>query len=525
MSSSADVAAATTAFDPDRVTADSFPHATSELRCLETHISWVFLTGHYAYKVKKPVQLDYLDFSTLERRRYFCHRELTLNHRLAPELYVDVVPIGGAADAPRFGDYPALDYAVRMRQFHDDSRLDRLLDAGRFDDAMADQLGDTVARLHAAAATVPENTRYGSVNAIVVPLIDNFRALRATLGKNLSDRLAEQCRHDIALARRLRPRFRQRRRHGSVRDCHGDLHLANLVCRNERIVPFDRLEFDPALRWIDVFNEAAFPFMDLASRRRPDLAFGYLNRYLERTGDYVGLTVLPVYAAYKALIRAKIAAATAVPDGHHLDSLLSTAKRLSRPVARRLILMHGLSCSGKSSVAAELMRGLPAIRLRADVERKRRAGLAAAARSGSAVAAGLYTESQTVANYRHLADLAATVLTAGYDVIVDATFLRRAERRRFIGLATVHGVAARILVCEAPLAALRSRIDARADGHRSVSEADREVLEWQLTRREPLNGRERRIATVVDTSVAQSRTALLSAASGDADELRSHRAE
>jgi len=268
-----------------------FGHATSAIKIIETHISWVLLTGEYAYKIKKPVDLGFLDFSTLDLRHEYCLLELDLNRRFTPELYLDVVPIGGHPDRPAIGATPALEWAVLMRQFPNAARLDRQIEQGLVSTDDMQVFGESLARLHdQSPALIGDADSYGSARAISGPVKDNFTVLRKhcseTAVTDRLDELADWCTQELA---RLAPTIPDRQVTGRVRECHGDLHLENLVRLDDRITPFDCLEFDAALRCIDVINEVAFLLMDTLRIGRQDLGFSFaavlLRLSLPRAGQ------------------------------------------------------------------------------------------------------------------------------------------------------------------------------------------------------------------------------------------------
>jgi len=285
-----------------------YPHPVAGVRVLETHISWVLLTGEYAYKIKKPVGLGFLDFSSLELRRHYCEEELRLNRRLAPELYLDVVEIRGTPGAPRIGgEGPLLEYAVRMREFPQAALASRALASGAFGAAEVDALAALVARFHEGALRAPESERFGSPDVVLADALQNFEQLLPLVKSAPDDRALRELR--LWTKREFAARgeaLAARRKQGFVRECHGDLHLRNIVLLDGRPVPFDCIEFNAELRWIDVMSEVAFLAMDLEDRGRRDLAWRFLGRYLEATGDYAGLAVLPFYLVYRALVRAKV---------------------------------------------------------------------------------------------------------------------------------------------------------------------------------------------------------------------------
>jgi predicted kinase len=300
---------------------------------------------------------------------------------------------------------------------------------------------------------------------------------------------------------RIAPALARRVADGFVRECHGDLHLGNIVQLDGAPVPFDAIEFNDELRWIDPMADIAFTAMDLERHGLDAHANRFLNAYLEESGDYGGVAVLRFYEVYRALVRAKIGSirlGQAGVESHEKMAVRTSvrghvllAQRLSCRSTPRLVVMHGLSGSGKTVMSESLAASIGAIRIRSDVERKRLGGLGPLARSGSAVGAGLYSARRTARTYDRLAELAESVLAEGYPVIVDATFLRRAERARFRDIAERAKVAFTIASCTAPADVLRRRLRARALGMNDASEADLAVLDLQLATQEPLGAAER----------------------------------
>ena len=489
---------------------ECYPHPVGQVRVMETHISWVLLTGTFAYKIKKPLNLGFADFSTLGLRGHYCEEELRLNRRFAPELYLDVVEIRGTPDAPRVnGEGPLLDYAVRMRQFAQEALAGNRLGRGQFGAPEIDALAASISAFHAKAPICGPRARFGSSDAVREQAFQNFEQMHPLVRSAADDRLLRAVRHwterELAFRRGV---FAARRREGFVRECHGDLHLANIVVLDGRPVPFDCLEFNEELRWIDVMSEAAFLFMDLAHRTRADLGWRFLNRYLEATGDYEGLEVFRFYAVYRAVVRAKV---------HLLESLqrnqlapakyggrrafrdyLALAENLSRPAPPALIITHGLSGSGKTTATQPLVEQIGAVRLRSDLERKRLHGLAPLASSGSVPGAGLYTREATARVYRRLGELSRKILGLGIPVVVDAAFLRRTEREAFRSLAERLGASFAILDFHAPVEMLRRRVAERSARGDDASEAGVSVLERQIETREPLMPAETAVAVTVD---------------------------
>jgi len=476
-----------------------YPHDTGRISLAETHISWVFLTGTYAYKVKKPVKLPFLDFSTLRRRAHFCAEELRLNRRLAPELYIDVVPIGGSARRPRIGATPAIEYAVKMLQFAPGERLDKSLEAGDVPDDAFAAFGARLADFHGTLAPVGDARR----GAELASAEENFDELVSFVTQRTKPDIATLRRWTGAQGERLASTFSARARDGAYRECHGDLHLENLLYHGGKVVAYDALEFDAALRNVDVASEIAFLAMDLLAHGRADLAHLFLSSYFETGGEYSALDVLRFYLVYRALVRAKVRAIKAQQKHRRIsrqDDYLSTALGLIRPERPLLVVTHGLSGSGKTFVTDRLIGALPALRVRSDLERKRLMGLSAGARTGSAVGQGIYTASMSQRTYERLAGIAERALHQGFSIIVDATFLKRREREWFGQVAAAADARFAILDCAAPPRELRRRIRARSEARQDASEATLDVLEQQLASEEPLSPSERRASVRVDTT-------------------------
>ena len=481
-----------------------FPHPVGDIEVIETHISVLLLTGDYAYKLKKPLDLGFLDFSTLEKRRRCCEEELRLNRRLAPQLYLDVIGIGGDAEAPVIGAWPAIEYAVRMRQFPQQALYGEIQARGELGNEHVDRAATVLARFHRGAETATAEQRYGEPEQVMQPVRENFDQLRASLHGDeagLLQDLASVERWNREGFPRLAPLITERKARGFVRECHGDAHLDNMVWLNGDCVFFDAIEFNPALRWIDVISEAAFLYMDLEARGCHALAARFLDAYLGESGDYAGCALLPFYLCYRAMVRAKVAAIRRAQQrpgsrNRRLDDVsLATHLRLARNYTKTrspmLILTVGVSGSGKSHYTQTLLEGLGAIRLRSDVERKRLFGIAAGARTGAGIDQGIYSREASERTYRALLEQAGGLLRAGFTTIVDATFLKAAHRRPFERLARGLGLPCVLLGFQAPVAVLKQRIRARQEEGRDASEADIDVLEAQLAMFEAPAGPER----------------------------------
>lgn len=500
----------------------AFHHPASDVQRIETHISWVLLAGDYAYKLKKPLKLDFLDYSTLALRRAACEEELRINRRAAPGLYLGLVPVTGQARAPRMGgDGPVLDWAVQMRRFEQDALLSRLIAQGRLLPGQIDQLARQLARFHTSAAVAPADGAFGAPETVRRVVRQVVAPLREPVGQIGDPELAAEldglARWTEAQGQALEGLFAQRLAQGRVRECHGDLHLGNLVLVDGEPQLFDAIEFNPRFRWIDVMADLAFVLMDLQARGRADLAWRLLNAWLEQTGDYAGLRLLPYYLVYRALVRARVAGLRLAQltgqarqaAAQELGAYLGLAAQFTREREPRLWLTCGVSGSGKSSQSQALVESRGLVRLRADVERKRLFGLPPEASSAGLAGPGIYTAEASRRTYARLALLARELLAAGWPVLVDASFLHRAQRSAFRAQARELGVSCLILAFEAPEALLRERVRSRALAGGDASEADEAVLQSQLAHREPLDEEERAQAVFVDTREAVDWAALL----------------
>jgi aminoglycoside phosphotransferase family enzyme/predicted kinase len=471
------------------------PLGPHRIHLIETHISWVLLAGRFAYKIKKAVDLKFLDFTTLESRKFYCDEEIRLNRRLARQIYLDVLPIGGSPEHPMLDQQPAIEYAVRMRRFASAKLMDKLLDRGLVTPQHMDNLAATLARFHASLPPAPPGSAHGTAASIRAAAMQNFGQLHPLLpgeeDRKESSHVGQLTETEYAACEST---FNERHAQGFVRECHGDLHLGNIALIGGEPVPFDGIEFNADLRWLDVMNEAAFPVMDLLQHGQPGLAFRFLNAYLEATGDYAGIATLRFYLAYHAMVRAKVEAIRASQPGvsgrartrdfNACRRYLALARQCLAQRHPALIITHGLPGSGKTTLAQMALERLGAIRIRSDVERKRLFGLAPLADSRGH--ADIYSMNATRRTYARLHELARIVIAAGFPVIVDAAFLKRGERERFRQLAQEMNAPFAIAATSAPDATLRARIAARHAGARDASEADESVLNLLQTVEEPI---------------------------------------
>lgn len=481
-----------------------YPHPVDRVELVETHISWVLLAGEFAYKLKKPIELRFLDFRELERRRFFCEEELRLNRFWAPEIYLDVVPISMREGQPRVdGDGPAVEYAVRMRQFDQALRLDHQLEIGQLSGKDMLELAEEIATRHRAAGWIVTAGRL-------------LLATKRLMWENFDDLIGEVTHEQIVALQRWtkesltlhEAKMKKRCDKGFYRECHGDLHLGNIVRLAGGIKAFDCIEFSEELRQIDVVADYGFLVMDLVARGRADLAYAFLNRYLEVSGDYEGMSLLPLYVVYRCLVRAKVAAIrrsertsaeSRSEDTATLDHYGELALAWTKPGRPVLVVMYGLSGSGKTWLSTRFVTAMPALRIRSDLERKRLFGLAEAAGSHSGIASGIYDSKAGQAVYDRMLDGARSMLAAGFDVILDAAFLNLEDRERASQLAMDCHADFVIVQAMASLPTLEQRLRSRAAAGKDASEADLEVLRHQFGTKEPLTAEEIPSAVTVNT--------------------------
>jgi aminoglycoside phosphotransferase family enzyme/predicted kinase len=494
----------------------AFDHAVQNIELMETHISWLILAGDYVYKIKKPLTLDFLDFGNLEKRRFFCNEEIRLNKPWAPDIYIDVVPITLDDGLPHFsGNGKTVEYAVRMNRFDQQLRLDMQLAQGDLSVSDMRELATSIAWRHTQAPVVAGSERERVVRQTRTFIWENFAPLDGVIADHQLAELYDWTDRELDEVDEL---LWRRFDDGFMRDCHGDLHLGNLVRLANGITTFDCIEFNADLRNIDVFCDIGFLVMDLVARERHDLAAHFLNRYLECTGDYEGVALLDLYFVYRCLVRAKVSAILSRErDSDNASDNDITEAQQYVDLARRqisksppiMIILSGLSGSGKTWVSGQLMAALPAIRIRSDIERKRMFGLHEAEDSDSAVGAGIYTEQSSRTVYSYLIEKAKKLLAANHNVILDAAFLDHNERRAAIEAAEECGCAVILLQIVAPLDILKKRIRSRQTKGSNASEAGRDVLQHQIATANPLTSNEKEIAVVIDNSTENDIEAIL----------------
>ncbi len=453
----------------------AYPDPTSRVFMQQTHISLLFFTDEHVYKVKKPVNLGFLDFSTLEQRRFYCREELRLNRRLAPDIYLDVVELcEDAAGCLRInGSGTVVEYAVKMLRMPEERIMARLLEKNAVTPAQIEQLATLVARFHKEADTDERIAAFGSLEAIRENWEENLRQTGVFVGRTITEKdhrlIARWVYTSLKAEQEL---FEARVRDGFIRDCDGDLHTEN-ICLDSSIHIFDCIEFNERFRFSDTAADVAFLAMDLENHGRRDLAELFVDSYQQHSGDAGLGPVLPLYLANRAFIRGKVESLR-LDDPLFSDDekLAATARarrffRLVRGYALRqnlpctLFMTCGPSGCGKSALASELAFQLGIDHVSSDVERKLLAGLSLTERG-----ADIYGTMWNRATYARLAELAAAALHAGKSIVVDATFIRRADREQFCRLAKAASSSCVILCPECPDDLVRQRIETRCrDGN------------------------------------------------------------
>jgi uncharacterized protein len=488
----------------------AYDHPVDYVKLIDTHISWVILTGQYAYKIKKPVDFEFLNYSTLEKRKFYCEEEIRLNRPFAPELYIDVVTINGAEKNPKINSAGSvLDYAVKMREFSQDNLLSAVLARQQLTPALIDELAKQIADFH-HRTTISTDVVFGTPQHVHAPVLQNFEQIMAFLTEESDKTQLARLQHwseqqykqhyDLLVARKTQ---------GFIRECHGDMHLKNIILFNGKPLLFDRIEFNNDFRWTDVLADVAFLAMDLDDNKQTAYARRFLNQYFSYSGDYAGLALLPYYQAYRAIVRAKIALFSLYSAKEKAEQqalwqkyrdFMVLAERYTQPQIPILFITHGLSGAGKSTVANELVEKLGVLQIRSDVERKRLQQLTPNAKTNSALLQGIYKPEITHETYSHLARLAQTIIAAGYSVVVDATFLEQKQRAQFQQLAKALQVAFMILHCHAPRAQVLQWLRERAEKQHGPSEASAEVLELLEKKQEKLTDTEEVFTLEINTA-------------------------
>jgi uncharacterized protein len=508
-----------------------YPHSVVEpIQLIQTHVSYVLLTGDFVYKVKKPVDFGFLDYSTLEKRHHFCQEELRLNQRGAAELYLEVLPITQTGEQFQLGGRgEAVEYTVKMVQFPQDTLLSSLFEKGELTEAILLDLAKTLAAFHQKAPTNDYIRSFGEIPKIRASIDENYEQTEKYIGGPQTQQQFDETRQytDRFFAEQ-QALFADRVAKDWIRECHGDVHLRNICLWRDRLWLFDCIEFNEPFRFVDVMFDIAYIVMDLDNGDRSDLSNLFLNAYVEQTGDWEGLQVLPLYTSRQAYVRAKVAsfllddpnlADEPDPSESNLDESnpdyrelgvnlvkVTSAKQKTMQTAAgyytlawqytrqrqgQLFLMSGLSGSGKTTVARLLAKQIGAVHIRSDAVRKHLAGVPLTEKGR----ADLYTTEMTQKTYDRLLQLGLTLASQGYPVILDAKYDQEATRLAAIAQAQAHELPLQILHCDAPLEVLKTRLQER---QHDISDATPDLLASQNL--EPFTDAEQPYVKILNTT-------------------------
>jgi aminoglycoside phosphotransferase family enzyme/predicted kinase len=474
-----------------------YPEPTRDVQVIQTHISFIFLTDHHAYKVKKPVDFGFLDYTTLERRREFCEREVALNARLCPHTYLGVAALGPRHDELTVGGSgEVVEYAVKMRRLPDDRMLRRVLARGEGDDALFGRLAAIVASFHAREALSPAKGALKGLEGVKLNCDENFAQTEKYVGVLVPVATFDFIRTSTELfIQRHAALFHRRVDGGRIVDGHGDLHLDS-ICATEPIRIFDCIEFNERFRIQDVAEEVAFLAMDLEFHGYAPFARAFVAAYVEASGDHELLELLAFFESYRAYVRAKVTS-FAVDDPHIPEEtkelLRVTASRYYELAAhfaaasnpQRLLVTCGLTGSGKSTLARRLAELYALQVVRSDIVRKELLGISPDERRHVPFDHGEYAPSVTERTYGAMLERAAPLLRAGHSVILDGCFIRRSQRRNARKLARRLGVPFLLLECRTSEEVIRKRLERRVQKNGGISDGRWEIYHGQLAEFEP----------------------------------------
>jgi aminoglycoside phosphotransferase family enzyme/predicted kinase len=459
----------------------------SEVRVIQTHISWVFLTGKYAYKIKKPVDFGFLDYTTLEKRGFYCSEEIRLNKRLAPEVYIDVVPITrGASGLALGGEGGVVEYAVRMNELPQASMMREMLGRREVRYSHMEDLARTVASFHDQAETGEGISVHGAVETVRFNWIENFDQTRAARGGVFPDGESGTLKRTIGRfldekAGLIAARVEEQR----VRQCHGDLHSGNIFITDKPHI-FDCIEFNPRFSCCDTVSEVAFLVMDLDFLGFRALGQHFLEKYMEHSGDGGLLELLDFYRSYRAYVRAKVTSFKLADPGIGQDEKAAAAKTAreyfdlsclySRSLFRKpfIVMVMGLPGVGKTTVAERLSEGLNAFHYNSDVVRKQLAGIQPESHEYGEFGAGLYSPQMSWRTYGELGRRAVHAAGRGVSSVLDATFNRAGSRKEIESAARDACVRVFTILAAAPEDVILERIEKRQKGP-SASDATAET--------------------------------------------------
>lgn len=486
-----------------------YPHPVREpIQLIQTHISFVLLTGEYTYKIKKSVDFGFLDFSTLDKRKHFCEEELRLNRQNAPGIYLNVLPIVQDGDRFRFstgtGNENIVEYAVQMKEFPQSSLLINMYEEGNLTDELMMLLGKEVAAIHKKAVRNEYIDTFGKAEQIRKSIEANYAQTAKYIGiPQTREQYEETKRFTDDFFANNDEVFKRRVRNNHIRECHGDLHLKNIAYIDNKMIIFDCIEFKEDFRFVDTMYDVAFTVMDLHSKGEYRLANIFLNTYLEQSGDWEGLLILPLYLIRQAYVRGKVNSLMlddpSVSDDEKKKiipvaaSYFKLALSYTQPRKGKIILTSGLSGSGKSTVAKLISQKKDATYIRSDAVRKHLGSIELNERGDDS----LYSAEMTRKTYNRMLELGVMLAQKGYTIVLDAKYDKKKSRGEVIQTAQDHNIDISILHCTAPVDILRNRLKSRSG---DITDATEQLLESQITGFEAFSDDEKRYVVEVDTT-------------------------
>jgi aminoglycoside phosphotransferase family enzyme/predicted kinase len=489
-----------------------YPHNPKSVRVLQTHISVVFIADEFVYKIKKPVNFGFLDFTTLEKRRFFCRQEVALNSRFSEGIYLDVRAIyEGPNGLNLHGDGDEIEAAVLMRYVPENRIMLRMLEEERITPQILDRLADRLAYFHSKAATGPEISSFGSTEVIYQNLRENFEQTNAYIGRTLDARTHEEVSQlTMRFLRTHDDLFRERIREGFIRDCHGDLHLDHVVIL-DGIMLYDCIEFNDRFRYGDTAADLAFLLMDLDFRGYPAFSERIAKRYAASSGDHQILRLLPFYKSYRAFVRGKVLGFTL--DEPEISAVEKESARLmagdyfrlalaylTPPPPPALVIVSGLIGTGKSYLAKRLGTRLGVEPLRSDNVRKEIHGLPRTEHQLDKYGQGIYRPKATERTYDALLAEARQRLKRRESVVVDASFMRQRHRQAARELASDTNAVFRLVECTCPDEIVRQRLEKRLQDKNEPSDATWEIFPDQKSRFETIGPEEQQGHYVWDST-------------------------
>jgi len=486
---------------------EAYPHKPSKVELAQTQMSFIFLTGDLVYKVKKPVNLGYLDYTTLEKRQFFCEQEVELNQRLSPEIYLEVVPIVSSDGKIRVGGQgKVIDYAVKMRQLPADRMMDRLLPQDQVTADMVERVAQKLAEFHDKARTSPEISAFGNLEAIKVNTDENFSQTEKYIGNAITPaqyhRITTYSDNFLKSNESL---LRERIKKGRIKDCHGDLHAAH-VCFSNRIYIYDCIEFNDRFRYGDVASEVAFLAMDLDRYQRADLSHAFVKAYVRFSKDEGGNQLLNFYKCYRAYVRGKVESFKLddpyIPDKEKALAAAQTYFGLACRYTREkpiLLIMTGLVGTGKSTVAEALSRSLGFNVISSDITRKKLAGISPTEHRFEQFQGGIYTDDFSRRTYDNMFAQAKELLSQGQWVILDASFKKRQDRLEVAEIAKRAKADFAVIECVLDEASVKTRLEKRLK-EETTSDGRWEIYESQKRDFDPVTESPVDSHIVLDTS-------------------------